>query len=434
MKQSYIPPTEFSRDVSSQSQAAPETESIHQWYRIIMGFDWKLVQHVIDLLSIGPNDLVLDPFCGGGTTLVQCKKRGIPSVGVDANPVCTLASQVKTSWHLQSGNLKANLERILESAAVIEESSNFRNDVALNYLRDSGMIDRGWLSVHKAKKILALHAAIRKTEMKPAERRFFELAAVSALVSRIADIKFGPEVYCLGKPKRSPVKRSFVNLVETMISDLEHAREWTRSHVRSSIFLGDSRRSDVLQRAVPTGADFVITSPPYPNEHDYTRSTRLELVVLGHIQGTSTLRSLKRRMLRCNTKGLYKGDSDACYSSRYPLVQRIARSLDRRAKGHTDRFSQLYGRMMREYFGGMICHLRSTMQALRPGGRCAYVIRDQQSLLGLYVDTPKILSAIATSPAQGFVLEDVIEWKKSKGSTGVRILTEKILILRKPDR
>lgn len=397
-----------------------------------MGFDWKLVQYIIERLSIGPDHIVLDPFCGAGTTLVQCKKHGITSVGIDANPVCALASQVKTSWYLQPDELKKILERILRTADALEVNDSLNGNTALQYLRESGMIDRGWLSLHKAKKVLALQAAIQKTAMRPAKRRFFELALISAVVARIADIKFGPEVYCLKTPKRFAVRQSFVTLANTMINDIENARQLGRSRVSSNIFLGDSRQSDMLKRAVPTGADFVITSPPYPNEHDYTRSTRLELIVLGHVKETADLRPLKQRQLRSNTKGIYKGDADALYSSRYPLVRQIARNLDKRAKGYTDGFSQLYGRMVREYFGGMICHLRSVFQSLRPGGYCAYVIRDQQSLLGLYVDTPNILATIAKSASQGFRLEDTIEWKKAKGTTGTRTLSEKILILRKP--
>jgi hypothetical protein len=87
--------------------------------------------------------------------------------------------------------------------------------------------------------------------------------------------------------------------------------------------------------------------------------------------------------------------------------------------------------MVQEYFGGMICHLRQMHDMLKPGARCAYVIRDQQSLLGLYIDTPGIFAELATASAQGFKLDDVVEWKRSKGSTGKRVLSEKIVILRK---
>src|SRR5271169_1831145 len=108
-----------------------DDDSIHRWYQIIMGFDWKLVQHIIDLLEIGPNHLVLDPFCGAGTTLVQCKKKGIPSVGIDANPVCTLASQAKTSWHLDPASLDTILADVLDVASILEERERVSDDAAL---------------------------------------------------------------------------------------------------------------------------------------------------------------------------------------------------------------------------------------------------------------------------------------------------------------
>ena len=396
-----------------------------------MGFDWKLVQHIIERLEVRPNDLVLDPFCGAGTTLVQCKKQGIRSVGIDANPVCVLASRVKTFWGLDTENMYRLLADILEIADKIQDSRIVSNDVALNYLRESGMIDRGWLSLHKALKVVTLRLAIEQTPLKPVERKFFRLALISALVGRIADVKFGPEVYCT-EPKRTHVRTSFVDYAEMMIDDLENARKWRCSTVESSILLGDSRRSDVLKAAVPKGADYVITSPPYPAEHDYTRSTRLELVMLGKVQETADLRELKQRMIRCHTKGIYRDDNEAVCAMRYPEVRRITRTLERRARDRSDGFSRLYGKMVSEYFGGMISHLRSVMNSLKPGGKCAYVVRDQQSLLGLYIDTPRVLTHLATSKSQGFRLVDVIEWKTAKGSTGTRLLNEKILLFEKP--
>jgi hypothetical protein len=305
------------------------------------------------------------------------------------------------------------------------------DDASLRYLRDSGMIERGWLSLHKAKRVVALRSAIERVRMKVVERNFFNVALISAIVGRIADIKFGPEVYCLSTPKRTRVWESFVSFVETMISDVESARDFARGG-GSSVLLGDSRKACVLRAAVPDGADYIITSPPYPAEHDYTRSTRLELIMLGHLRAANDLRVLKERMVRCHTKGVYKQDSEARYANHYPLVRQVSQELERRAEGRTDGFSRLYGRMVGEYFGGMIAHLRSSIAALKPGGHCAYVIRDQQSLLGLYIDTPAIFSKIATSRAQGFRLVDTIEWKTARGSTGTRVLSEKIMIFRKP--
>jgi DNA modification methylase len=42
---------------------------------------------LLDHLPIEPGNIVLDPFVGSGTTLVECQKRGIPSIGIDLNPI-----------------------------------------------------------------------------------------------------------------------------------------------------------------------------------------------------------------------------------------------------------------------------------------------------------------------------------------------------------
>lgn len=405
-------------------------DAVHHWYRIIMGFDWRLADFILNELGVTCEDLVLDPFAGAGTTLVQCKKRGIKVVGVDVNPVCTLASTVKTTWSLTPRGLDRTLQLIIASAANAADDLGGTDAAVLRYLQTSGMIERGWLSLHKARIVLSIRRAIREVTMAGAHRNFFLLALISAVVNKIADVKFGPELYCV-PPRRLPAMQSFVEMAELMIAEMNFARS-LRNTSESTIYLSDSRSKDTFAQAVPSRASFAITSPPYPNEHDYTRSTRLELVLLGHVRDLKGLRSIKRSMVRCTTKGLYKDDSDAAFAMKYPGVERIARKLDSRATGYADGFSQLYGRMLREYFGGMARHLLSLHRALLPGARCAYVIRDTRALLGVYIDTPKLFAEILSSHDVGYELEKIIEWKKVKGTTGNYQLTEKILIFRKP--
>ncbi|HEX3464302.1 MAG TPA: DNA methyltransferase [Candidatus Elarobacter sp.] len=405
-----------------------DAESIHRWYRIIMGFDWNLVQYILDILNVGPGDTVLDPFCGSGTTLVQCKKRGVKAVGLDVNPACLLASKVKTNWQLNSDDLSAALSRIHQTLSRNPEAA-IDSDNALEYLRSSGMIERGWLSLYKARRVLLIKDVITQLVAKPEVREFFLLALMSALVTRIADIKFGPELYCLPRPRRYPVLKSFIDSAQAMIDDLRHVPERMKE-TPSLVAACDSRSTARMRSALQGDVDYVITSPPYPNEHDYTRSTRLELVMLDHVQDLKGLRSIKQQMVRCTTKGIYKGDSDADECADVAAVEAIAQALDRRARGYSDGFSRLYGRMVREYFGGMACHLRAILEVLRNGGRCAYVVRDSQSLLGVYIDTPGILADIAVKC--GFILDDIIEWKRVRGSTGKRTLIEKVIVLTKP--
>jgi len=410
-----------------------EENLVHKWYRIIMGFDASLVKHVIDLLSIKSHSLVLDPFCGSGTTLVECKKNGIRSVGIDANPVCVLASRVKTQWKVNPGSLSALLPPIVDKATYLLSHNTFSKHETLKFLSNSGMMDRGWISAYKAKRILSLMGAFNALCTSTVHRDFFRLALVSALVQHIADIKFGPEVYCLHPPKCQPVFKSFLRVTRSMIDDLVKIRRLENSNVETRVFLADSRKcDDVLSSARMGPADFIITSPPYPNEHDYTRCTRLELIFLGLLRGNGQLRQLKRTMIRCNTKGIYVDDDDHRMSEEYDQIRDVALRLEKKALNRKDGFSKLYARMIREYFGGMAAHLKAAYRSLRPNGICAYVLCDQQSLLGIYVDTPEITKTIATSPQVGFRLGEVSNWRTTKGSTGKRVLTEKILIFRKP--
>src|SRR6266704_4971271 len=49
-----------------------EDGRVHEWYRFILSFPPHLVRDYLDRFAIGPCNVVLDPFCGAGTTLVEC--------------------------------------------------------------------------------------------------------------------------------------------------------------------------------------------------------------------------------------------------------------------------------------------------------------------------------------------------------------------------
>ena len=191
------------------------------------------------------------------------------------------------------------------------------------------------------------------------ERRCARLALAKALVRSIGNLKFGPEVG-VGKAKQdAPVLAAWLKNMYTMADDLDRHR----SDAEAQVVLADSRAAS--EEIEPASVDAVITSPPYPNEKDYTRTVRLESVILGLIRDKRELRTLKQQLVRSNTRGVYKADTDDKEVANHATIRGISEAIERRRieLGKTSGFERLYPRVTQLYFGGMRRHLASRAPA-----------------------------------------------------------------------
>ena len=80
--------------------AVAEKENIsgltHNFYRYPARFSPKFVREIIALFS-KPGDVILDPFVGGGTTLVEALANNRHSIGFDVSPIASFVTQAKTT-------------------------------------------------------------------------------------------------------------------------------------------------------------------------------------------------------------------------------------------------------------------------------------------------------------------------------------------------
>ena len=219
-----------------------------------------------------------------------------------------------------------------------------------------------------------------------------------------------------------------------MLENLNSAQVLRKSSVikqSARVFLGDAVNG-ALGKLEANSVDFVITSPPYPSEHDYTRLTRLELVFANFIQDNDDLREIRKRLLTSCTRNVYAGDNNAKYVKRFPCVQRLIRKIESKAKKSSHGFARLYGRVTGEYFGGMLLHLQKVAKVLRPGGLCAYVVGDQASFFSVQIRTAEILSRIASSKQCRLKRVGLVRLGSLRGTTGQRRRNfEWLLILEK---
>jgi SAM-dependent methyltransferase len=403
----------------------PEDRAAHEWYRFVLSFPPQLVREYVERFLIDKSRRVLDPFCGTGTTLVECKKLGIPSVGLEAHPMPALASKVKTDWSVGSLALKRYAYRV----AKVAEAEIRRPRAEFRVLAEDAhkLLLKGSISPVPLHKTLILLEAISSEGMKPCSQHAL-LALATALVKDIGNLHFGPEVGARGHKDDAPVVDLWLSKMLAMADDLKLLRD--KAATESRVWQHDSRSAVPGLR--PASIDAVITSPPYPNEKDYTRTTRLESVLLGLINSRKELRQLKEGLLRSNTRNVYKADTDDEWIEKFPDIQAIARRIEERRKelGKTSGFERLYHRVAKLYFGGMARHFADLRPLLRPGARLAYVVGDQASFLRVMIRTGQILAQVAES--LGYEVESIDLFRTRLSTVTKEHLREEALVLRWP--
>lgn len=419
---------------------------VHEWYRFVLSFPPHLVRKYLERFGVGPQHQVLDPFCGTGTTVVECKMLGIRGVGIEANPIAHFATQVKVDWSPDPDTLTDHARLV---AVCAKEELAFQgmeddrtlplfskacdahtsNGAALRRLAPElrKLLLTDSISPLPLHKTLVLLESLKKL----CDDRFHRhelLALAKALVYSISNLHFGPEVGVGPAKTDVPVISAWLAEVEMMASDLRRVRE--KRKTPSHVHRGDARCIGKLLEA--RSIDAVITSPPYPNEKDYTRTTRLESVLLGFIRGKGDLRALKRELVRSNTRGVYKGDNDDLLVAGHSEIGQIAGAIEARRiqMGKTSGFERLYHRVTKLYFGGMARHLSELRTVLRPGSQLAYVVGDQASYLRVMIRTGHLLGSIAQSLGYELVGTDLFRTRLATATK--EQLREEVVLLRWP--
>jgi DNA methylase len=219
-----------------------------------------------------PGDIVLDPFCGSGTVLVEARLLGRRALGVDANPLAVRLAERK----LRSGS-EQDRAALVEAARIVAEHADERRKSKSGPTRRYGPEDLALFDRHVLLELDGVRAGIDRTNH-PQIRADLELV-LSAILTKLSrktsdtSNRDLPRRIAAGYPARLFVKKT-----EELVRQIQEAASLMTNDPAWRVMEGDAR--------VLTGVDnhsvrLVVTSPPYPGVYDYLAHHEVRLRWLG---------------------------------------------------------------------------------------------------------------------------------------------------------
>ncbi|TKJ27164.1 MAG: hypothetical protein CEE41_00025 [Hadesarchaea archaeon B3_Hades] len=360
-------------------------------YRFKEAFAFDLVRIFIKKFDLSPKDYVFDPFMGMGTTLFASMLEGIPSIGIDRLPIAVfVAKTIPHFLSIQKGELKSTFEIL--SQKVNSEKVNF-NDA--RFALDVPLMKLAFTK----KQILELRrwkAAI-DTLSDPQVRDIFMLLFFSILEESSYTSKDGQFLRLkkdktLAKPGEALVRK----LVQAE-EDINRVQDLCKKNPKElplpQVFSSDTRDLSNIHFERPPTA--IITSPPYPNRYDYTRSYCLELC--SHfVKNFEELRALRFSMLRSHIESKVSKEE----KSPHPVIQEVVEALNAKELNNPRIPYMLIG-----YFNDMQRAIEQWSSILAQEAQVAVVV-DNVRFEGELVPVDLVFSEIAENV--GFEVKEII--------------------------
>ena len=400
----------------------------YRWYRYKEAFSADLVEYLLEKYCVRPGK-ILDPFAGAGTSLFAAASLGYATEGIELLP---LGQKIITANILARSE---NKEKILSGLG-------------------RWLHERPWASEGKAKnfEVLRITEGAYPPETHHKIRRYLnELAYEESVIGEILlfallcilesvsytrkDGQYLRWDYRSGRRsgKNTFNKGRIVSFDESIVEKLQEINNDIHLQCYQNDLFSFSKKElkagevhlfggsclEVLPQLKDHTYSGIITSPPYCNRYDYTRTYALEHAILG-VNEMQLLR-LRQAMLSCTVENKAKALSDfhpewspaIAICDRLGLLQKILSFLDyKRSKKELN--NNGIARMVRGYFYEMSCVIQECHRVLDKGG-LMFMINDNVRYAGAAISVDAILSKIAETI--GFQIEAILILPQGKGNS-----------------
>lgn len=416
-----------------------ELNSTERYSHLIHSYPAKLLCHIpyffLQTDYFCPADgVVLDPFCGTGTVMLEANISGRNAKGSDANPLACLISRVKTTYIK-----KEDLQKTL--GTIISRTKRFNNNECL----DTTSISR-WFSKSTILQLWHLECAIKK--VRDTKHRDFFMMCLSNLVKKVSyadpsisvPVKLNPERFAQNPERMESAKfklktlenidvyDKFESICQLNINRIDSLENIYSKGITSEVISNDARfltkkigSKEILQ---DESVDLILTSPPYAGAQKYIRSSWLNLYWLG-TKNREDIRLLNKQNI---------GREDYHKADIYKIVTNI--------KAADDILTSLYNEGKNErafivgnYLNEMKSAIDESVRVLKKGGFMIIVIGNN-TVCGRPFDTQDYLTTYITSKGltlQFKLIDDIKSYglMTKRNKTASRISCEWVLVFKK---
>jgi site-specific DNA-methyltransferase (cytosine-N4-specific) len=356
-------------------------------YRYKEAFAFNFVKDFLKRFEANSDDYVFDPFSGLGTTMFTSMLSGIPSIGIDKLPVAYFISKTLPLFLFLKENEIKEVWKSIKPRIEKSEPADVAMDVPIMQVAFS---EENLLLLRKLKSAI--------NELPEPYKDIFLLLFFSILEECSFTSKDGQFLRLKRNKKVS-------NPIEAMSKKVAQVEEDVRrikffypelsidKEIIPDVYLADTRDlSNIKFKKKPT---IIITSPPYVNRYDYTRTYSLELC-FHFVKNFEELKAIRFGILRSHIESKVRKDE----KPPHPAVKEVIEALSRK-KLNNPKIPD----MITAYFVDMQKVINEWYKVLASGAKVAMVV-DNVRFEGEMIPVDLILSKMAEEI--GFEVKEII--------------------------
>ena len=401
----------------------------YRWFKYKEAFSCNLIKYVLQ--KFAPNNMkrprLLDPFAGAGTALNFAAAAGWKTTGIELLPVSGV--MIRARLAADTVSLSA-FSHYLQKFERFTFNSLLPKSTFFQHLR----ITQHAFSTKTERCIAAYQVFLGKIK-NPEVRLLFWFACLSILEEVSYTRKDGQylrwDSRC-GRKLKSKFNKghiaSFDSAIRQKLTAIwEDLQQRNGGHISKNIKLIEGSCLEELPRLTSDSIDLVLTSPPYCNRYDYTRTYALELAFLGYTE--EMLKQLRQTLLSATVENrskaihlshLYKSRNQnrrynkalSAFCNQAALQEVLDRLYEAQKKGELN--NPHIPNLVEHYFFEMNLVIHELARVVAPGGRIV-MVNDNVQYHGEEVPVDLILSDLAV--AAGMSVETIWVLPRGKGNS-----------------